>query len=89
MLMPDFERVLDVVVTSQHPTSLTLTEAPRRSSDLAEMLESAIRTGDRARSRLTRIELPAGSFPELGSAFRHVPVGDSGREDVVRLFFAP
>ena len=89
MLMPDFDRMLSVMLPSAQPTSLTLTEAPSQASQMTAILEHAIRSGNQRSTRLTRIQLPMGRFPDMGASFWHVPVEDSGKADVVRLFFEP
>jgi hypothetical protein len=89
MLFPEFEKMLDVVLPSAHPTSLTLTEVPLQYGQLTDLLEKAIRTGDESRTRLTGIHVPLRLFPDMTTSFRQVPVVDSGSADVVRLFFAP
>jgi hypothetical protein len=89
MLLPEFQRMLDVVLPCAQPMSLTLTELPLQSGHLAELLEKAVNSGNRNRTRLTGIQVPLRLFPGLAGSFDEVPVMDSGTADVVRLFFTP
>lgn len=89
MLTPDFGRMLDVMLTGHNPASVTLTQAPTLPEQLLELLDIAIHSGESVHNRLTRIEMPKIAYPEMGAAYREVPVSESGHADVVRLFFAP
>ena len=81
----EFERMLAALLPSPGTTALTLTELPEGDEQLARMLESAIRLGEKQSSRLCEIHLPAGRMPAIGAFFRDVPVEDGG--DVLRLVF--
>jgi hypothetical protein len=87
MSMTDFERMLSAVLPATGRTSLTLTEFPRGDDSLTQILEKAIQLGNRRSSRLTEIYLPMREYPSMGASFWHVPVQDSGTQDVVRLVF--
>jgi hypothetical protein len=89
MLTAEFERMLQAILPSASRTSLTLTEIPEQEGDLARLLDRAIVYGDWQRTDLTEIHVPMDQFPEMGPSFRHVPVEDSGRADVMRLVFEP
>ena len=85
--MIDFERMLSAVLPASGRTSLTLTDVPQGDDSLTQLLEKAILLGNRTSSRLTEIYLPMREFPTMGSSFWHVPVQDSGAQDVLRLVF--
>ena len=87
MSMIDFERMLSAVLPASGRTSLTLTDVPQGDDSLTQLLEKAILLGNRTSSRLTEIYLPMREFPTMGSSFWHVPVQDSGAQDVLRLVF--
>ena len=87
MSMSDFERMLSAVLPATGRTSLTLTDVPRGDDGMTQLLEKAILLGNRTSSRLTEIYLPMREFPSMGSSFWHVPVQDSGTQDVLRLVF--
>ena len=87
MSMSDFERMLAAVLPARGKTSLTLTDVPRGDDSLTEMLEKAIVCGNRAATRLTEIYLPMREYPSMGGSFWHVPVQDTGSQDVLRLVF--
>lgn len=81
----EFEKMLAALLPSPGKTALTLTEVPEGDDQLARMLESAIRLGEKQSSRLCEIHLPKGRMTATGSFFRDVPVEDGG--DVLRLVF--
>jgi hypothetical protein len=87
MSMTDFERMLSAVLPATGRTSLTLTDVPRGDDRLTQLLEKAIVLGNRTSSRLTEIYLPMREYPGMGTSFWHVPVQDSGSQDVLRLVF--
>ena len=87
MSMTDFERMLSAVLPATGRTSLTLTDVPRGDDSLTQLLEKAIVLGNRTCSRLTEIYLPMRDFPSMGASFWHVPVQDTGSQDVLRLVF--
>ena len=87
MSMMDFERMLSAVLPVSGRTSLTLTDVPRGDDSLTQLLEKAIVFGNRSSSRLTEIYLPMREFPAMGTSFWHVPVQDTGAQDVLRLVF--
>ena len=87
MSMTDFERMLEAVLPASGKTSLTLTDVPRGDDSLMQLLEKALVRGNRSSSRLTEIYLPMSQFPSMGSSFWHVPVQDTGSQDVLRLVF--
>lgn len=87
MSMTDFERMLSAVLPATGRTSLTLTDVPRGDDRLTQFLEKAIVLGNRTSSRLTEIYLPMREYPGMGTSFWHVPVQDSGSQDVLRLVF--
>ncbi len=87
MSMSDFERMMAAVLPAVGRTSLTLTDIPRGDESLNQLLEKAIILGNRCSSRLTEIYLPMREFPNMGPSFWHVPVQDSGSQDVLRLVF--
>jgi hypothetical protein len=89
MLNSEFDRMLGAMLTSDQPTSITLTELPSAADDLTRLLESAIARGNLLRNRLTRIHLPMRCFPDMGASFWHVPVEDTGKAYIMRLFFQP
>ncbi len=81
----EFERMLAALLPSPGVTSLTLTEFPEGDDQLARLLESAIRLGEKQCSRLEEIHLPTGRMAATGAFFKDVPVEDGG--DVLRLVF--
>jgi len=81
----EFERMLAALLPCPGKTALTLTEVPEGDDQLARMLESAIRLGERQSSRLAEIHLPTGRMSATGSSFRDIPVEDGG--EVMRLVF--
>ena len=87
MSMTNFERMLAAVLPATGKTSLTLTDMPRGDDSLTQILEKAIVLGNRTSSRRTEIYLPMREFPSMGASFWHVPVQDSGSQDVLRLVF--
>ena len=87
MSMPEFEQMLHAVLPSMGKTSLTLTEFPCREGELIELLEKAVLSGNRSKTRLTEIHLPMQMYPDMAATFDQVPVVDSGSADVIRLFF--
>ncbi len=88
MSFPEFERMLGAVLPSTCKTSLTLPETPATGELLTRMLEKAISLGERQHTRLTQIQLPRNTFPDMGATFGQVPVAESGAA-VVRLVFEP
>ena len=87
MSMTDFERMLAAMLPARGKTSITLTDVPRGDASLTEMLEKAIVFGNRSATRLTEIYLPMREYPSMGASFWHVPVQDTGAQDVLRLVF--
>lgn len=87
MSMTDFERMLSAVLPATGRTSLTLTDVPSCEDRMTQLLEKAIILGNSARTRLTEIYLPMRQYPEMGASFWHVPVQDTGSQEVVRLVF--
>ena len=87
--MPEFEQMLHAVLPSAGKTSLTLTEFPRREDELVELLEKAVVSGRLSKTHLTEIHLPMQLYPDMEASFAQVPIVDSGKADVVRLFFEP
>jgi len=87
MSMTDFERMLSAVLPATGRTSLTLTDVPAGDISMTQLLEKAIVLGNSARTRLTEIYLPMRDYPGMGTSFWHVPVQDTGAQDVVRLVF--
>jgi len=81
----EFERMLSALLPSPGKTAVTLTDVPAGDDQLARILESAIRLGERQSSRLSEIHLPTGRMAATGAFFRDVPVEDGG--DVLRLVF--
>jgi hypothetical protein len=81
----EFERMLAALLPSPGTVALTLTEVPEGDDQLAHMLDSAIRLGEKRSSRLSEIHLPTGRMAATGAFFRDVPVEDGG--DVLRLVF--
>lgn len=81
----EFEKMLAALLPSPGQTALTLTEIPEGDDQLARMLESAIRLGEKQCSRLSEIHLPTSRMPATGAFFRDIPVEDGG--DVLRLVF--
>ena len=83
----EFERMLSALLPSPGKTAVTLTDVPPGDEQLARILESAIRLGERQSSPLAEIHLPTGRMAATGAFFRDVPVEDGG--DVLRLVFEP
>jgi hypothetical protein len=87
MPQADFEHYFDKSYALASNTILTVTEAPESAEQLLRLLEGAMLGGFGHQAPLTQIHLPMERFPFMDSKFWHVPVEDSGKNDVLRFFF--
>jgi len=83
------EQMFDRAFPLANQTMLTVAAAPDRQEELLDILDRAVASGLRHKSRLCEIHLPFERFPLMDSKFWHIPIEDSGDPQILRLFFAP
>lgn len=87
MPMPEFERLLAALIPGRGRTAITLTDPPDDEASLMRLLDKALVTGNRRAAPLAAIRAPMGLYPNLGDAYWHVPIEDSGVDGSIRLVF--
>ncbi len=87
MSMPEFERLLAMLIPGRGRTALTLCEPPADEAALLRLFDKALVAGLGRAAPLVAIHAPLDLFPNLPAAFWHVPIEDSSAEGVLRLVF--
>ena len=88
MDMSDLDRLLRATLPGQGGRmSVTLTDLPDHLRSLQDLLAKAAEMAELQGSPLVEIHLPVQRYPQIGAAFRNVPVRDCGRSAVLRFIY--
>ena len=88
MDVSDLDRLLRATLPGQGGSmSVTLTDLPDHSRSLQDLLAKAAEMAELQGSPLVEIHLPVQRYPQIGAAFRNVPVRDFGRSAVLRFIY--
>jgi hypothetical protein len=88
MDMSDLDRLLRATLPGQSGRmSVTLTDLPAHLRSLQDLLAKAAEMAELQGAPLVEIHLPVQRYPQIGAAFRNVPVRDCGRSAVLRFIY--
>ncbi|MEY3553355.1 MAG: hypothetical protein RL735_1703 [Pseudomonadota bacterium] len=88
MDMSDLDRLLRATLPGQGGRmSVTLTDLPAHLRSLQDLLAKAAEMAELQGAPLVEIHLPVQRYPQIGAAFRNVPVRDCGRSAVLRFIY--
>ena len=88
MDVSDLDRLLRATLPGQGGSmSVTLTDLPDHLRSLQDLLAKAAEMAELQGAPLVEIHLPVQRYPQIGAAFRNVPVRDCGRSAVLRFIY--
>lgn len=89
-MVADLMRTLELSLDqASNRVAFVVTEVPHSDDHMTRLLEGALEAASRHRTPLVEIHLSMERFTSFGDTYWHVPVVDSGADEVVRLVFEP